>query len=173
MHQRGYPIAKMTALFRIILGLDPEAGWSAEFRPEGPEHNGASRSSSGSQVSEANATVRTIEAEEMRAEKSTSDRGHKRRRNRREVKLDTVRNGNKISTRGSTFFQPEDALLSGGHSSAVNSSFGAKSNTRPNVDDLPSTEETTYGKYAAAVMDPMIRTNILSVLGRQGVPLTI
>jgi hypothetical protein len=114
--------------------------------PEDPEHDGASRSSSGSQVSEANATVGAIEAEEMRAGKSTSDRGHRHRSSRREVKVDTVQKGDKISTSGSNFFQPGDVLSSGGNSNVVNSSFSAKAGERPDVDDPSSAEEAIHEK---------------------------
>jgi hypothetical protein len=111
--------------------------------PEGPKNDGASRSSSESQVSEANATVG---ADETWAEESTSDGGHKHRSSRREVKVDTVRKGDKIFTSGSTFFQPGDVLSSGGNSNVVNSSFSAKAGERPDADDPPFAEEATRGK---------------------------
>ena len=114
------------------------------------EQDGASRSSSGSQVSEANATVGAIEAEEMWAEKSTSDRGHRHRSSRQEVKVDTVQKGDKISTSGSTFFRPGDVLSSGGNSNVVNSSFSAKAGERLDVDDPPSAEEATHEKVRSA-----------------------
>jgi hypothetical protein len=111
--------------------------------PEGPEHDGASRSSSESQASEANATVG---ADETWAEESTSDRGHKHQSNRQDFKIDTVQRGDKISTSGSTFIQPGDVLSPGGNSNVVSSSFSAKAGEQPGVDDPPSAEEVIRGK---------------------------
>jgi hypothetical protein len=104
---------------------------------------------------------------------NSRSRTHKHWGNRRDLKIDTVQKGDKISTSGSTFIHPGDVLSPEWNTNVVNSSFSAKAGEQSHVDDPPFAEEVTRWKYAAAVMDLVVGTKILSVLRPQRAQLTI
>ena len=81
-------VTKLRALLKIILGLDFLRLYTVR---------GFSSSSRGELLA-ANATAGATEAEEMRAEKSTLDRGRQYRSKSRTAKVGYVQKGDKVST---------------------------------------------------------------------------